>query len=94
LHTTLKAVLRLLAPIAPFVTDYIYREIYGESVHTQTIPKHANTTDHPTRAIIDFNEQIWSKKKEQGKSLRDPIKAKIPDNLKDYAPDLKKMHNL
>src|SRR5262249_23674360 len=33
LHTVLVSVCRLLAPIAPFVTDWIHRELTGESVH-------------------------------------------------------------
>jgi len=33
LHEVLASVCRLLAPIAPFVTDWIHRELTGESVH-------------------------------------------------------------
>jgi isoleucyl-tRNA synthetase len=33
LHEVLVSVCRLLAPIAPFVTDWIHRELTGESVH-------------------------------------------------------------
>src|SRR5581483_5285996 len=33
LHDALVSVCRLLAPIAPFVTDWIHRELTGESVH-------------------------------------------------------------
>jgi len=33
LHEVLVSVCRLLAPICPFVTDWIHRELTGESVH-------------------------------------------------------------
>jgi isoleucyl-tRNA synthetase len=33
LHEVLSSVCRLLAPIAPFVSDWIHRELTGESVH-------------------------------------------------------------
>src|SRR5690606_10973798 len=33
LHTTLATVCRLLAPIAPFITDWMHRELTGVSVH-------------------------------------------------------------
>src|SRR5262249_53143116 len=33
LHEVLVSVCRLLAPISPFVTDWIHRELTGESVH-------------------------------------------------------------
>ncbi len=33
LHTALVSVCRLLAPICPFVTDWMHRELTGESVH-------------------------------------------------------------
>src|SRR4030095_8529011 len=33
LHEVLTVVCRLLAPFAPFVTDWLHRELTGESVH-------------------------------------------------------------
>jgi hypothetical protein len=53
-----------------------------------------------TRALIDFNSSIWTKKREStnenGKrySLRDPIRAEIPKELYQFKDDLKEMHNI
>ncbi len=53
-----------------------------------------------TKAIIDFNSLIWTKKRESinedGKrySLRDPIKTEIPKELSQFKDDLKEMHNI
>src|SRR5438105_3122601 len=38
LHACLRDFLRLLAPIAPFSTDKLWRAMYGGSVHTETFP--------------------------------------------------------
>ncbi len=38
LHEVLVSVCRLLAPIAPFVSDWIHRELTGESVHLAPFP--------------------------------------------------------
>ena len=48
-----------------------------------------------TKAIVDFNSLIWTTKREStnenGKrySLRDPIKANIPEELFQFKDDLK-----
>ncbi|MBR9679562.1 MAG: valine--tRNA ligase [Candidatus Altiarchaeota archaeon] len=94
LNTVLQAVLALLAPIMPFVTDYVYRRLYQESVHKQLMPEPSQETMHPGELIKNFNEEVWATKKGAGKSLRDSIKLEIPAELADYESDLKKMHNL
>ncbi|MBR9689799.1 MAG: class I tRNA ligase family protein, partial [Candidatus Altiarchaeota archaeon] len=94
LHTVLKAVLKLIAPIMPFVTDYVYREMYGETVHTQDIPTADWKGDFPTKELIQFNEFVWASKKEKGNSLKDEIKTKVPKSLKPYESDLVKMHGI
>jgi hypothetical protein len=53
-----------------------------------------------TKAIVDFNSLIWTKKRESinedGKrySLRDTIKNEIPKELSQFKDDLKEMHNI
>jgi valyl-tRNA synthetase len=39
LHYTLRRVLIVLSPIMPFITDAIYRELYGHSVHSEKYPE-------------------------------------------------------
>jgi valyl-tRNA synthetase len=97
-------ILLLLAPICPFITDKLWTTIYSkESIHLNKFP--AQSDDYGdmckfTKAIIDFNSSIWTTKREStdenGKrySLRDPIKAKIPDDLSQFKDDLKEMHNI
>lgn len=104
LHKCFSVILLLLAPICPFITDKLWTTIYSqESIHVQKFPLHDKDYGDMckfTKAIIDFNSLIWTKKREStnenGKrySLRDPIKTEIPDELKQFKDDLKEMHNI
>lgn len=97
LHTCLETILKLLAPIVPFMTDFIARELYHKySVHTEEFPEAEwkNELSKLTTKIIEFNSNVWNKKKESGMSLKEPISVKIPNELKQFEKDLKAMHNL
>jgi len=104
LHKCFSVILLLLAPICPFITDKLWTTIYSqESIHVQKFPLHDKDYGDMckfTKAIIDFNSLIWTKKREStnenGKrySLRDPIKTEIPDELNQFKDDLKEMHNI
>ncbi len=99
LHQCLKTVLQLLSPICPFVTDYIYNELYDDKnlqkkefkdLDSEPDKKILNITEK----IIGFNSEIWNIKKEKGISLREEIQIKIPKELKKFEKDLKAMHNI
>jgi len=104
LHKCFSVILLLLAPICPFITDKLWTTIYSnESIHLQKFPLCSNDYVDMckfTKAITDFNSLIWTKKREStnenGKrySLRDPIKANIPEELFQFKDDLKEMHNI
>ncbi|MCD6421867.1 class I tRNA ligase family protein, partial [bacterium] len=97
IHTVLKTVLKLLAPIIPFITDYIYRELYNKSVHTERFPEKITLKEDYsgyTQRIMEFNESVWKLKKERGLSLNAPISVEIPEELKIFENDLKKMHKI
>ena len=97
LHTCLEAVIELLAPIVPFMTDFVARQLYHKySIHTEEFPepKWENKLSKLTPKILEFNSIVWNKKKESGASLKDSIKMEIPKELKLFEKDLKAMHNL
>jgi isoleucyl-tRNA synthetase len=48
LHTVLTSVCRLLAPFAPFVTDWIHRELTGGSVHLASYTRSDREAEQPT----------------------------------------------
>ena len=97
MHQTLRAALRLLAPIMPFITYWIYKTMYGKNIHKEPFPEKAGVaqTDGLTDAIIGFNSGVWKAKKEQGISLKEAVeKIEIPGNLAHLREDLTRMHNL
>ena len=97
LHYVLRVVLKLLAPIIPFITEYIWGAIYSESsIHKESHPEPLNhmydTAD--TADIISFNSQVWNEKKSKNLSLKDDISIDIPSNLQGMELDLRAMHNI
>ncbi|BDQ30219.1 valine--tRNA ligase [Nitrosopumilus zosterae] len=97
LHKTLSTILKLLAPITPFITEHLWKTLYSkESIHKQKQIEAENLEEQSsiTKEIIDFNSKVWNEKKSQSLSLKDSIKVEIPEILEPFKKDLKSMHNL
>ena len=97
LHKTLKTILKLLAPITPFITEHLWKILYSnESIHKQKQVDVENIEEQTeiTKEISEFNSIVWNEKKSQNLSLKDSIKIEIPQILKPFEKDLKSMHNL
>jgi valyl-tRNA synthetase len=96
LHLVLKNILKLFAPIAPYITDYVWKELYGKSIINESFPKIEFKYDLEklTEKIVEFDNKIWKMKKDKELSLKSQIKVEIPKNLKLFEKDLEKMHNL
>ena len=97
LHKVMKTLLKLLAPIIPFVTDFIWMKMYGrESIHTQLFEERFEVEDLSsyTPKIVEFNSKVWKEKKDRGLSLKDSIKVEIPKELNIFERELKSMHNI
>ena len=99
LHSVLQDLLRLVAPLIPFCTDKIWRDVYGGSVHRELFPSlRAGVREGLTKLTPEleaFNSEVWRKKKERGISLGQPIDGiEVPEVLKDFGEDLQRMHRL
>ena len=97
LHKVLSTILKLLAPITPFITEYLWKTLYSkDSIHNEQLPKAENvqSMNKYTSHIIEFNSKVWNKKKEKDLSLKDSIKIEIPKELEIFRKDLTAMHNL
>jgi valyl-tRNA synthetase len=97
LHKVMKIVLKLLAPIIPFITDYIWLKMYGtKSIHLQVFDERIEIEDLSsyTEKLIEFNSLVWKEKKRKGLSLKDPIKISIPEEIRMFEKELKAMHNI
>jgi valyl-tRNA synthetase len=97
LHRCLRTILLLLAPITPFMTDHIWRVLYGrKSVHLQALPSAGPRSKFLsyTKPLLDFNSFVWKAKKERGISLKEGIELRIPRKLRIFASDLIAAHNI
>lgn len=108
LHTVLKNLLLILAPISPAITDYLWRQLYSkESVHAQNFPEAPKEWKNEEylkkgREIMELNSKVWKAKKEVlGKKLREEVTleelrkagVEIPD-LGDFEKDFVSMHRI
>ena len=97
LHKVLSTLLLLLAPITPFITDYLWQKMYAKtSIHIQKQVKMESYNDMTTftKKIIEFNSKIWAAKKNDNMSLNKQINSSIPEELNIFKKDLLSMHNL
>jgi valyl-tRNA synthetase len=105
LHKCLSTILKLLAPLCPFITEELWTKIYStQSIHQQCLPqaqKYYLEMRKSTQYITEFNSRVWNKKKQTisrktGKSLslKDSIDITVPIELDAFKKDLCIMHNL
>ena len=97
LHKTLSAILKLLAPITPFITDYLWQTLYSkQSIHKELQVQQESPEDMTkfSKEIIEFNSNVWNEKKRKNLSLKDSVSISIPENLIQFKKDLQSMHNL
>jgi len=97
LHKVLSTLLKLLAPITPYITDFLWQTLYSDkSIHTEQQAKEESNEDltQHTQAISNFNSKVWNEKKEKGLHLPDSIKIEIPKDLEIFKKDLVAMHHL
>ena len=101
LHEGLRAVLRGLAPIAPFITWQLWRDLYGGDIHREGLPEPGGHTRHAEVGdrLMAFNGEVWTlrskKNKEEGLAFGAPLGGvQVPEDLSDFASDLKAMHKL
>nr|MCG2895632.1 class I tRNA ligase family protein [Vulcanisaeta sp.] len=101
LYKVLKTVLKLLAPIMPFVTDQIWRSLYGETIHRQLIEDPDPRFDNPEylrmlEPFMGFNSAIWTYKNRAGLSLNEAIEGIVyaPEILKPLEVELRAMHKI
>jgi len=97
IHESFKKILKLLAPIIPFITYEAYKKIYGGNIHREAFPEKCGEKGYSelTEALCNFNSMVWKKKKEMNISLKSEIRGiEIPNELLPFKEDLIAMHNL
>jgi valyl-tRNA synthetase len=103
LHRVLKTTLLLLAPVMPFVTDYIWRRLYkASSIHIETLPERIPLPEESSLLeklfdlVMSVNSGIWRFKKERNIRFSEPLKATLhlPPELKPFAKDIANLHKI
>ncbi|MBO3753637.1 MAG: valine--tRNA ligase [Candidatus Brockarchaeota archaeon] len=99
LHRVLRACLIGLSPIIPFITDYLFRNIYGEPVICQSFPVLEDVEPVESEVatlFMNVNSAIWKFKKKLGVSLNEEIgyRVYVSERLKPLEQDLARMHGV
>ena len=96
LHFLLERLLILLYPIIPQITTLIANEKGIDLLNGEWPKANVGELDlNLVEKLLNFNSQIWKTKKEQGISLRNPLKGiKIPKELSSFEKDLRVCHNI
>ncbi|MEM2112237.1 MAG: class I tRNA ligase family protein, partial [Candidatus Bathyarchaeia archaeon] len=103
LHKCLETILKLLAPLCPFITEAIWVELYSkESIHIQRFPEENSQWKSDLVQLlpkfIEFNNAIWQHKKNEGLALSQelpPYTSIIaPIEYKPLKQDLEAMHKI
>jgi len=96
LHECLETMLKLLAPVLPFVTQKLYEELSGKNVHLEKFPKAVKGKKIGFKAeeLMELNSSIWKAKKDNGKGLRDELTELVLEKkFAGIKKDLAEMHN-
>jgi len=98
LHYCLDSILKLLAPVVPFVTYKLYEELKDKDIHFTKFPEPMEVRNIPpftTEELVEINSLIWKNKKDRKLSLKMEIqKATIPNKFKCIEGDLAATHKI
>ncbi len=95
LHECLDVLLKLLAPVLPFITESLYRQLRKKDIHAEQFPEPVKAKKQPFSAaeLMEMDGIIWKAKKDAGKSLKDGLELLvIPEKFKPIEADLKLAH--
>ncbi len=87
LHTVLVTVARLLAPVAPFMSDWIHRQLVGTSVHLASFPQpfgHDRDLHLAMDAVRRLTSMTRAVRETVGLNVRQPVarvKVAVPGHL-------------
>ena len=90
-----ETVLKLLAPIVPFITEHVYREFGGRSVHEESFPAALAeySTEITEQDIAELNSAVWKAKKSSGLSLKSEIRSlTLPHKFRPLEKDVQAAH--
>jgi valyl-tRNA synthetase len=98
LNLCLDTLLKLFAPVMPFICHRLYKELRGKDIHLEEFPKPVkglHKPDFTAQELMALNSEIWNAKKAQGKRLNEGIESfAVPEKLKSIEDALKTTHGI
>ena len=97
LHYCLEILLKLLAPILPFITYKIYNILNNKDIHFEKFPEiqEVEKADFTVAELIELNSKVWKYKREKGLSLKDEVlNVTLPEKFKFAERDIIAAHNI
>jgi valyl-tRNA synthetase len=98
LHYILKVVLLLLHPITPFITDYIWRQLYDEKgIYEEKFPSitMVELGEVSFKEVMELDYRIWKHKQDNGMPIKSELKRIIlHPKFKVIAKELQTCHNI
>ncbi len=75
LHEVLSTLLKIMAPITPFITASLYKQLYGKNIHHEAFPEPEEIVEQEFKfsELEEMDRKIWKSKKDAGLSLKDEI---------------------
>lgn len=100
MYRVLRLGVKLLSPVMPFVTDYIWRAMEGRTVARERVTEEELTytegRSELMERVVEVNSAIWKWKKERGMRLSEPVRGTLylPEELAGVADDVRYLHNV
>ncbi len=97
LHYCIDTLLKLLAPVVPFVTYELYMKLSGDDIHKERFPEPNVLYEVPFSAkdVEALNSTVWKAKKDKNLSLKAKIsKLTIPDKFQSIEKDIVHTHSV
>ncbi len=100
LYRSFKTILKLLSPIMPFVTDYLWRSIFGGSVHKERLSDEDLSFEEGNEKLIQYlmkiNSAVWKLKKSKNMRFTETLDAilYIPEEASAIAEDIRVLHRV
>jgi valyl-tRNA synthetase len=95
LHAVLGTLLKLWAPVVPFITQKAYQALWGRDVHAEGFPEPGKEEKFPFTAddLMALDGAIWKAKRDAKQSLRTTLaELVLPEKFRDIAGDLQAAH--
>jgi valyl-tRNA synthetase len=97
LNYVLDTILKIWAPVLPFITAKIYRDMRGKDIHAAEFPapSKAKKGEFTTVELLALDAAVWKAKKDKGLSLKsDLCSLTVPEKFRPLEKDLISAHKI